>query len=368
VRVGVLGGGQLGRMLALAGPPLGIEVRCLERTADAPAGAVAALTVGDPADAAVLAEFAADVDVLTYEIEGLPEEALAEVAEETPLRPSLRSLEVASDRWLEKALLAGLGIPVPRTLRVGDRDDLDDAVAALGPCVLKCRRGGYDGRGQAVVRALSDSAGLAAAAALLDAPGGLVAEELLAFDTEVSVLGARAVDGSMAVWPLVQNSHRQGVLRESRVPASLPADLEPQAASYLRSLLTELDHVGVLALELFVMPGQHGQRLLANEMAPRVHNSGHWTMEGAETGQFEQHLRAITGLPLGSTALRGPTVMVNLLGTLPEAAAVLAVPGAHLHLYGKQPRPGRKLGHVTVTAPDEVTLGQRLDLLAAVLA
>jgi len=360
VRVGVLGGGQLGRMLALAGVPLGIEVRCLERTPDAPAAAVAPLTVGDPGDPEVLAAFAAGVDVLTYEIEGLPEPALAQVAASTPLRPGLPSLHAASDRWLEKQLFAGLGIPAARTLPVSDRTGLAAAVRELGPCLVKTRRGGYDGRGQVAVRGEAD---LPAAVELLPAPGGLVAEELLAFDAEVSVLGARGLDGAVATWPLPGNVHRDGILRTSRPPAPVPARVAAQATTYLTQLLTALDHVGVLALELFVVGG----RLLANEMAPRVHNSGHWTIEGAETSQFEQHLRAVTGLPLGCPAARGSVAMVNLIGTAPDAAAVLAVPGAHLHLYGKEPRPGRKLGHVTVTAADEATLSARLAALATVL-
>ena len=365
--VGVLGGGQLGRMLALAGPPLGIEVRCLERTADAPAGAVAPLTVGDPDDPAVLGAFAAGVDVLTYEIEGIATDTLAGVVATTPLRPPLRALTTASDRWREKSLLGELGIPVPRTLAVDDADALDRAVADLGACVVKTRRGGYDGRGQAVVRGTGDSAGRTAARVLLGAPGGLVAEELVAFDAEVSVLGARGTDGAVAVWPLVRNTHVDGILRRSEVPARVPAAVEALAASYLSRLRAALDHVGVLALELFVVPGPDGPALLANEMAPRVHNSGHWTPEGSETGQFEQHLRAVSGLPLGATAARGPSVMLNLLGTLPEVADVLAVPGAHLHLYGKEPRPGRKLGHVTLTAADDAELAGRLERLTRVL-
>lgn len=360
----MLGGGQLGRMLALAAPPLGLRVVCLERTADSPAGVVAPVTIGDPADAAVLAAFAAQVDVLTYEIEGLPEAALAVVAGSTPLRPPLQSLHLASDRWDEKQLFTALGIPVPRNVRVEGPAGIAEALEWWGGCVVKTRRGGYDGRGQAVVRGPAD---LAAAADLLASPGGCVAEEVVDFAAEVSILGARGTDGTVAVWPLARNEHRDGILRVSRTPARVPADLDQLAASYLRRLLEQLDHVGVLALELFVVPSRGGPRLLANEMAPRVHNSGHHTPEACETGQFEQHLRAVTGLPLGSTTLRSPAAMVNLIGTLPDPVAVLQVPGAHLHRYGKQPRPGRKLGHVSVTAPDEATLDERLAALRKVV-
>jgi len=364
VRIGILGGGQLGRMLALAAPPLGLTVSCLERTADCPAAAVAPVTVGDPADPAVLADFASSVDVLTYEIEGLPEDTLAAVAEHTPLRPPLASLHLASDRWDEKQLFLGLGIPVPRTARVDAAEAITEALEWWGGCVVKTRRGGYDGRGQAVVRTPDD---LPAAVALLAAPGGCVAEELVAFTAEVSVLGARGLDGAVATWPLARNTHVDGILRRSRTPAGVPGDLEVLAASYLRRLLDHLDHVGVLALELFVVAGRDGPHLLANEIAPRVHNTGHHTPEACETGQFEQHLRAVAGLPLGSTALRGPTAMVNLLGELPDAAAVLAIAGTHLHLYGKAPRPGRKLGHVTVTAAGEAALDERLAALSRVV-
>lgn len=361
MRIGVLGGGQLGRMLALAGPPLGLEVRCLERTADAPAAAVGPIAVGDPADADVVRAFAAGVDVLTYEIEGLPTGPLAALPQ--PVRPSVESLQVASDRWEEKRLFAALGIPAPRTVPAATPAALLAAVGGIGPCVVKTRRGGYDGRGQVVLPDGLDDDGYDAAVALLGHEPGVVVEELVAYAAEVSVLGARGVEGTLAVWPLVRNSHVGGVLHLSRVPAAVDQALEALAASYLTVLLQRLDHVGVLALELFVV----GDRLLANEIAPRVHNSGHWTPEGAETGQFEQHLRAIAGLPLGSPALRGPAAMLNLLGTLPATADLLAVPGAHLQLYGKQPRPGRKLGHVTVTAVDEVQLEERLALLTAVV-
>ena len=357
MRVGVLGGGQLGRMLALAGPPLGLTVTCLERAADAPAAAVGALVVGDPSDPADVAGFAAGVDVLTFEIEGLRVGPL-----DVPVRPGRRSLEVASDRWEEKRLFAEAGIPAARTLPAATPEALRAAVTALAPCVVKTRRGGYDGRGQVRLVGADDPAYDDAVALLAHEPG-VVVEGLVPFDAEVSVLGARGVDGAVAVWPVVRNVHEAGILRLSTVPADVPPAVEAAATAYLTSLLERLDHVGVLALELFVV----GDAVLANEIAPRVHNSGHWTPEGSETGQFEQHLRAVAGLPLGSTDLRGPCAMVNLIGTLPDTAAVLAVPGAHLHLYGKAPRPDRKLGHVTVTARDDAQLADRLARVVSAL-
>ena len=355
--VGVLGGGQLGRMLALAGIPLGLDVRCMERAADAPAAAVCAVTPGDPADAAAVRAFATGLDVLTYEVEGVATDGVP-----VPLRPPVAALRLTSDRWSEKQLLAEVGIPTARTLPVATRAGLVAAVEQLGACIVKTRTGGYDGRGQVRVTAPGD---LSAAVALLDAPGpGLVVEQLVALDLEVSVVAARGLDGSVAAYPLLENDHRDGILRVSRLPARLPAGLEALALGWVTRLLEHLGYVGVLALELFVSGGE----LLANEVAPRVHNSGHLTVEACETGQFEQHLRAVTGLPLGSPAPRGPAAMVNLIGTTPDPAAVLAVPGAHLHLYGKAPRRGRKLGHVTITAPDEAVLEDRLALLQRGLA
>lgn len=360
--VGVLGGGQLGRMLALAGHPLGLRFRFLDRSPEATAGQVAELHVGEYDDPAVLARFAAGLTVATWEFENVPVTAARRLADLVPVYPPPEALEVAQDRLAEKAFFRTLGIPVAPFAPVDGRADLEAAVARLGyPAVLKTRRLGYDGKGQAVLRAPGD---LEPAWRRL---GGtpLVLERFVPFERELSVLAVRGRDGATACYPLVENRHRDGILRLSRAPApGLTPALREEAEGHVRRVLQALDYVGVLAIELF----QAGDRLLANEMAPRVHNSGHWTIEGAETSQFESHLRAVLGLPLGSTAARGHSAMVNLIGELPDPRAVLAIEGAHLHLYGKAPAPGRKLGHVTLRADQAERLDEPLARLEAAAA
>ena len=361
--VAVLGGGQLGLMLGLAGIPIGLRFRFLDPVAGAPAAAVGDLVVGDLGDEDALAEVADGATVVTYEWEGVPGDAARFLADRSQVHPGARSLEVAQDRLTEKETFRRLGIATPAFAAVGTRAELDHAVGAVGglPAVLKTRRGGYDGKGQHVLRDAADVD--AAWAALGDAP--LILESLVPFDRELSVLAVRGIDGEVACWPLVENVHEHGILRVSRAPApGLDPALQLRGEELASRLLADLDHVGVLAVELFEVDGE----LLANEIAPRVHNSGHWTIEGAETSQFENHLRAILGRPLGSTAARGPTAMVNCIGEMPDRDAVLAVPGAHLHEYGKAPRPGRKLGHITITAPDDDALTARLVALTNRLA
>jgi 5-(carboxyamino)imidazole ribonucleotide synthase len=353
--VAVLGGGQLGRMLGLAGIPLGLRFRFLDPTADAPAAAVGELVVGALDDEAALTAVGRHAAVVTYEWEGVPADAARFLAEGVAVRPGPRPLEVSQDRLVEKETFRRLGIGTPAFSAVDDRAGLDRAVAEVGglPAVLKTRRGGYDGKGQ---HALHDATDLDAAWASL---GGvpLVLESLVPFDRELSVLAVRGLDGTVACWPLVENHHEGGILRLSRAPAPGAGNaLQARGEELARRLLDDLDHVGVLAVELFDVGGE----LLANEIAPRVHNSGHWTIEGAETSQFENHLRAILGLPLGATVSLGPSAMLNCIGEMPARDAVLSVPGTHLHDYGKAPRPGRKLGHVTVTAGDDDELTARL--------
>jgi 5-(carboxyamino)imidazole ribonucleotide synthase len=353
--VAVLGGGQLGRMMGLAGIPLGLRFRFLDPVPGAPAGAVGELVVGALGDEASLEAVAAGATVVTYEWEGVPAGAARFLGARYPVRPGARSLEVAQDRLTEKETFRRLGIATPAFAPVDSRAELDHALGVVGglPAVLKTRRGGYDGKGQRVLRDAADLDG--AWAALGDVP--LILESLVPFERELSVLAVRGGDGAVACWPLVENVHEEGILRVSRAPApGLDPARQLRGEDLATRLLTDLDHVGVLAVELFEVDGE----LLANEIAPRVHNSGHWTIEGAETSQFENHLRAILGRPLGSTAARGPSAMVNCIGEMPDRDAVLAVPGAHLHDYGKAARPGRKLGHVTVTAPDDDELSARL--------
>jgi 5-(carboxyamino)imidazole ribonucleotide synthase len=340
--IGIVGAGQLGRMMALAGYPLGLDCLFLDTATDTPGGQVAPILTGAFTDRRLLAELARRSDVLTFDWENVSLDSLAALARRVPIYPPLPALAMSQDRLAEKRLFDRLGIPTTRYAAVDSAASLKRALRRIGlPAVLKTRRMGYDGKGQAVVRNAAD-----AERARLELGGtGLICEEFVPFDYEVSILGARSTRGEVAIYPLNGNVHVGGILRVTRAPFGT-ASLARRAATHLRRMLAHFDYVGVLNIEFFV----RGGRLLANETAPRVHNSGHWTIEGAQTSQFEQHLRAILGLPLGSTAALGPSVMVNLIGTLPPRAAVLALPGAHLHDYGKTPRPGRKLGHVTVVA------------------
>lgn len=358
-RVGILGGGQLGRMLALAGHDLGIACTTLDPAAGSPAAAVAPAVVGAYDDRDRLAELAAGVDVVTYEFENVPVGAARFVETIRPVFPPPAALESAQDRLAEKELFERVGLPVPAWGAVDSLAALDAALERLGtPAVLKTRRLGYDGRGQAVIhdRVLAEDAWRSVG----EVPCTL--ESFVAFDRELSIVAARGRDGDTMAYPLVENHHRDGMLRLTRAPApSLTTALQGAAEAHAYAVMAELAYVGVLAIELF----QVGERLLGNEMAPRVHNSGHWTIEGAETSQFEQHLRAVTGLPLGPTDPLGMSAMLNLIGGMPDRARVLAVPGAHLHDYGKQPRADRKLGHVTLRADTEDALNGRLRALLA---
>jgi 5-(carboxyamino)imidazole ribonucleotide synthase len=351
--VGVLGAGQLGRMMALAGYPLGMDFLFLDQTAGTPAHQVAPSLIGSFTDPALLEELARRCEVVTFDWENVPAAALDALESRTRIAPPRAALATAQDRLLEKQLFATLRIPTNRNQAVDSLADLERAVQAIGlPGVLKTRRLGYDGKGQFVLRKAADVA--AAWQALGTAP--LLYEQMVPFDYEVSAIGVRGLDGRFAMYPLNRNLHRDGILRLTRAPWK-SATLERAARRTLRKVMEHFDYVGVLAIEFFVQRG----RLLANEMAPRVHNSGHWTIEGAVTSQFENHVRAITGMPLGSPRLRSHGIMLNLVGTVPETAAVLAIPGAHLHLYGKRPKAGRKLGHVTLeNGDDHVVRRERL--------
>jgi 5-(carboxyamino)imidazole ribonucleotide synthase len=347
ITVGILGGGQLGRMLALAGLPLGIRCICVEPGADPPAAPVAEIIRAPYGDAAALAELARRCAVVTVELEHVPIDALTWLAERVPVRPGPEAVAVTQDRLAERRCLVGLGIATA---------PFAEGVAPfVEGTVVKRRRGGYDGRGQVMV-----SAGTPMPASVADLGPDVISEGLVPFERELSIVAARAVDGTVAVYPVVENRHVDGILRRTRAPApGLTPALQTAAQGIVAALLDALSYVGVLAVELFEVAG----RLVVNELAPRVHNSGHWTIEGAVTSQFEQHLRAICGLPLGDASAVGQSVMVNLIGEVPVAAAVLAVPGAHLHLYDKAPRPARKLGHVTVVGPDAEANAQRLGVI-----
>jgi 5-(carboxyamino)imidazole ribonucleotide synthase len=330
--VACIGGGQLGRMLGLAGLPLGLRFRFLDPAPDAAAGDVGELIVGGYDDVAALRRLASGADVVTYEFENVSVDAARQV---DALPPPL-ALELGQDRQVEKELFRRLGIPTPRFGTLAD--------TGL-PAIVKARRLGYDGKGQR--RLVSDE----------PLREDEVAEEVVTFERELSILAVRGRDGETRFWPLAENSHRDGILRVSRAPAPDP----PQALAegLVTRLLEELGYVGVIALELFQRDGS----LLANEFAPRVHNTGHWTIDGAVTSQFENHLRAILGLPLGRTEALAPSVMVNLIGGVPPLRALLALPGARVHLYGKEPRPARKLGHVTLVGAEATVVEEAVELI-----
>ena len=339
-RLGVLGGGQLGEMLALAAHPLGLAVSVLDPNPHAPARHVAKHVHTEFDDPKGLSELS-DCDFVTFEFENVPESAARQLAEQGPVFPPVKALRVSQDRWTEKSAFMQLGIPTTPFLRVDSAEDARAAFSQMGPLVLKTRRFGYDGKGQAVVQNEHELSSMYEKIA--SAPA--IAERFVRFDRELSIIACRGGDGAVVFYPLVQNIHEEGILRTTLAPApGVSKDLQEKARDYAKRLMDHLDYVGVLALELFEVGGE----LIANEFAPRVHNSGHWTIEGAFTSQFENHVRAVCGLPLGSTEPRGASVMTNFIGRVPPAERVLAVPGAHLHDYKKTPRSGRKVGHVTV--------------------
>jgi len=370
VTVAILGGGQLGQMLAQAGLRLERRCRVLEPDANCPAASVAEVVVGAYDDPAALARLVDGTAVATYEFENVPRSAAAWIEANGPsasgrddffgLRPGARSLEVAQDRVNEKNFFAECGLPVQPFAAIATPSDLDDAMALVGvPAVLKTRRFGYDGKGQRRIRDV-DTIGEAWGAL---GGGPCILESMVPFAREVSVVAVRNAAGEVRCWPLVENRHVDGILAESRVPATDAATLERTAQRHVATLAARLGHVGVLAVEFFVVQDEDdGVALVTNEMAPRVHNSGHWTIDGAQTSQFENHLRAILDLPLGGVDALGPCTMINLVGAVPDIAALREIPDAHVHLYGKTPRAGRKLGHVTILGdrPDVVDQVRRM--------
>ena len=363
--IGILGGGQLARMMALAGAPLGLRFLVMDSAPDACAAQFVPLLEADYRDEAALAEFARRVDVVTFDFENVPAESAEWLAQRVPVFPNPRALAVAQDRLAEKNLFRSLGIGVPNFAAVTTRAELDQAARATGlPAILKTRRLGYDGKGQFRIRTQTD---LDAAWNALGAQAervGLILEAFVPFERELSVVAARARDGEFRSYPLTENWHEGGILAASLAPAVCDQDLREAAIAASRRVAEALDYVGVFALELFVRSGE----LLANEMAPRVHNSGHWTIEGAEVSQFENHLRAVLGLPLGGTAARGHACMLNWIGDLPDARAVLADVSGHWHDYGKSPRAGRKVGHATLVADFREDLAMALERVGSALS
>ncbi|WP_375456616.1 5-(carboxyamino)imidazole ribonucleotide synthase [uncultured Methylobacterium sp.] len=351
--LGIVGGGQLGRMIALAAAECGLKVHVYGPDADSPAFDVAAsITCSAYDDAEALARFAAGVDVVTYEFENIPRETADLLARHAPLHPSAAALATTQDRLSEKDFINRLGIPTAPFRAVDTPDDFGRALDAIGrPAVLKTRRFGYDGKGQRIIRTEAD----ADRNAIFAEFGGaaLILEGFVAFEREVSVVAARAADGSFAAFDLCENEHRDHILAVTRVPApGIAPETAREAVGIAKTIADALDYVGVLAVEMFLVREADGtERLVVNEIAPRVHNSGHWTIEGAATSQFSQHVRAVCGWPLGDPSRTGGlrVEMQNLIGGEVAAwMALLAEPGAHLHLYGKgEARPGRKMGHVT---------------------
>ncbi len=359
--VGILGGGQLARMLALAGAPLGIRFIVVDSAADACAGQVAPLLKADWRDFAALEDFAQTVDVATFDFENVPADAAQWLAERTQVFPNPRALATTQDRLAEKTLFRELGLDTPAFAAVDSRTDLEHALATIGcPAVLKTRRLGYDGKGQFRLQSAADID--SAWAALGGVP--LILEAWVAFEREVSLVAVRGRSGEFCTYPLVQNWHADGILSASLAPAPGARALTGPAVAHARAIAEHLDYVGAFALELFVLDG----RLLGNEMAPRVHNSGHWTIEGAVCSQFENHVRAVVGLPLGDTSTLGIGVMLNWIGELPHALPILAEPRAHWHDYGKVPRTGRKVGHATLCTNEKVEMCERLTRVARALA
>jgi 5-(carboxyamino)imidazole ribonucleotide synthase len=348
--VGILGGGQLGRMLALAAAELGLKCHIYCPEAGSPAFVVAAAhTCAAYDDEAALAAFATAVDMVTLEFENIPLATLDFLARRVTVAPGTKSLAVAQDRLSEKDLMGALGIAVPAYAAVSSQQDIYSALAKTGrPAILKTRRLGYDGKGQAAIRPGDDL--VTAWRAIGEAPA--ILEALVPFEREISVVLARAADGTMRAWDISENRHVNGILATTTVPANVTPELAAHAVGIAERIAIALGHVGVLAVEMFVLPGE---TLLVNEIAPRVHNSGHWTQDGCLTSQFEQHIRAIAGWPLGDSERHSDVTMENLIGgDAGRWAEILAEPGARLHLYGKaEARPGRKMGHVNRVRPAE---------------
>lgn len=358
--LGILGGGQLGRMLAQAASRLGVRCRLYDPSPDACAGDVGELVCGSFEDETALARFCDGVDVVTIEFENVPVRAAELAGKYAPVRPGVETLAIAQDRLHERQVLGEAGFATPESEAIDSLEALRRAAARRAfPMVLKTRRLGYDGKGQAWLRSASDVElaweKLAGRALLLD--------QGVSFEREVSLLAVRGVDGRVAHYPPVENVHREGILWTSRAPCAVDGATLDVARRQMEGMLGRLNYVGMIAVEFFDVEGV----LLANEMAPRVHNSGHWTMDGARTSQFENHVRAVLGLPLGSTEAIGSAGMVNLIGWAPPLEQLLRDGSAHVHLYGKAARAGRKIGHVNFCEADEQSREARMSALHAIL-
>jgi 5-(carboxyamino)imidazole ribonucleotide synthase len=351
--IAILGGGQLARMLALAGLPLGLRFRVLDPAADPCAAAVAEHIRGEFTDPAALAQLVSGADLLTFDFENVPAQVLEQLSDSLPARPGPAILAMSQDRLLEKQAFAQLGVPVAAHAAVHDSAQVRAAMQKLGgPVIVKTRRFGYDGKGQVRIKHLDDVS--AAMCSMGNVPA--IAEALVPFQRELSLVAVRSSTGELRCYPLVENVHIDGILALTLAPARVGPELSEQARRAAAAVADQYDYIGCFALEFFELDGQ----LVLNEMAPRVHNSGHWSIEGAICSQFENHLRAICGLPLGDTQARCPTAMLNLIGDTQGREASLALSGVHWHDYGKKARSGRKVGHVTLTADDAEAVTQRV--------
>ena len=355
--IGVVGAGQLAQMLGEAAPALDFNILALANDADSCAKNTVKLVLGDEVDRQVIADFAQQVDILTFEHEHIKTDIFNNL--NTPIYPNVAAVRIAQNRDLEKNFLKGLAIPVPPFVVVNSLAELEAAVVEIGyPCVIKTIEGGYDGKGQKVLKQKTDLAGIWRE--LKEA--SLIVEGWINFDREVSLVAVRAINGDIVFYPLSENLHREGILRVSKAPYD-DAKLQQLAEKYLTKIFEELDYVGVLTVEFF----QCGAQLIANEMAPRVHNSGHWTIEGAQTSQFSNHLRAVSGQPLGSTKANGYSAMVNIVGQWPDKNKLKNLSWLHIHDYGKAPRVGRKLGHLTIVAETATERDEKLQKVLDIL-
>ncbi len=357
--IGIIGAGQLGQMLALAGIAMGLRFTFIDPSAQAPAGTLGRHIQAEYEDDRALTQLAVECDVITLEFENIPVNAVTRVNQINAIYPDASALAVAQDRITEKQYFESLGIAVAPFTAVDSLESLHTAIAQIGyPAILKTRRLGYDGKGQAVIRTPSN---LGNAWAQMQAQPAIL-EQMIPFEREVSIIAVRSTQGELAFYPVGENRHVGGILHRTDIHPNDPA--QAYAESCARRVLTGLNYVGVLAIEFF----EHQGQLIANEMAPRVHNSGHWTQNGSVTSQFENHLRAILGWPLGRTTPLGHSIMLNLIGQMPPRAPVLALPGVHVHDYGKTPRAGRKLGHINIAADTLAVCREQASKVEALIA
>jgi len=358
MKVGVIGGGQLGRMMALAGAPLGLRFVFLDPSPEACAGDFGDLIIGNYDDPEAIEQLIQQVDIVTFEFESVPPATVEQIAKALPVYPSAHSLSVARERWAEKTLFSDLNIPTAPVYKVESQQDLELAIQEIGvPAIIKTRTLGYDGKGQKLLKIESDVENTFIE--LGSVP--LIYEGFVDFDTEVSCIAVRGTEGKTRIYPLVENEHRQGILHQSTPLSAHP--LQSLAEEYATKVMDHLDYVGVLTFEFFV----YGDQLIANEMAPRVHNSGHWTIEGSVCSQFENHVRAISGLPLGDTSALGHATMFNLIGCDIDQSAFLQIEGCCVHDYRKAPKPGRKIGHLTCISGDQIKVEQAAASVEALL-